>query len=260
MCPSDYYAVHYEINPWMDTRKKVNRKKAVKQWEDLYDILVNAGFTIELITPVQTLPDMVFTANAGLIWKNSFIKSNFRHKERKGEEKYFKNWFKKKGMRIKEIPQNITFEGEGDTLKSGNIFFAGYITRSDIKAHRVISELTGKLVLSLELVNASFYHLDTCFAALGKDTVIYHPRAFDKFGKTVITENTSSLIEVKSADAGRFFCNAIPFGKNIIVNSGCDGSSKTLENKGYKIIETDLSEFIKAGGSAKCLVLFMDNK
>ncbi|MBI5374936.1 MAG: amidinotransferase [Candidatus Schekmanbacteria bacterium] len=259
MCPPDYYAIDYEINPWMHVRNKADQKKAKKQWENLHDIINNLGVKIEIIKPIKGLPDMVFTANAGLAFGRKFIKSNFRYKERKGEEKHFAGWFDKKGYEVFTIPRAIHFEGEGDILKIDDSFFAGYVIRSDIRAHEIISKITGKRVLSLELVNKRFYHLDTCFAPLSDKAIIYYPRAFDAFGRKVITKNIKTRIPVNAKDAARFCCNAVTIGETAIINSRCKDAKDNLKNHGMKVIETDLSEFIKAGGSAKCLVLFIDN-
>ena len=98
MCPPDYYSIRYEINPWMSIRRKSKQKIAKKQWEDLYNLLDRKiGVSIKLIEPQKDFPDMVFTANAGLVYNSIFIRSNFRFKERKGEAKYFERWFKKNG-------------------------------------------------------------------------------------------------------------------------------------------------------------------
>ncbi|HJN66163.1 MAG TPA: amidinotransferase, partial [Pirellulales bacterium] len=60
--------------------------------------------------------------------------------------------------------------------------------------------------------------------------------------------------------AGRFACNAVVVGKTVITNSGCPQLHEALAGRGYEPQETDLSEFVKAGGSAKCLTLRLDGE
>ena len=71
MCEPEYFEVSYAINPWMTANiGRVNRALAAQQWRQLYDTLLQHA-SIKLITPVAGLPDMVFTANAGLVSKQT---------------------------------------------------------------------------------------------------------------------------------------------------------------------------------------------
>ncbi|OGL40846.1 MAG: hypothetical protein A2042_07525 [Candidatus Schekmanbacteria bacterium GWA2_38_11] len=258
MCPPDYYSIRYEINPWMSIRRKSKRKIAKKQWEDLYNLLDRKiGVSIKLIEPQKDFPDMVFTANAGLVYNSIFIRSNFRFKERKGEAKYFERWFKKNGYRTIKLPQEFNFEGEGDALFHGENLFAGYIIRSDINAYNIISNVIKKRILPLELVNNKFYHLDTCFLPLPNGEVVYYPYAFDEFGRKLVKNYIAKRIIIKKPEALRFGCNAIAIEKDVILNTGCVNLKNKLLELNYRVFEANLSEFIKAGGSAKCLVLFI---
>ncbi len=73
MCPPDYYGIEYEINPWMSRSRGSQSELAREQWQRLHDTLVKLGVRIELLKPRQGLPDLVFTANAGVIFKNRFF-------------------------------------------------------------------------------------------------------------------------------------------------------------------------------------------
>lgn len=255
MCSPDQYAIRYVINPWMELTRQSNPRKAQQQWRSLVDILTRLGCEIQTIRPAKGLPDMVFTANAGLVSGRQVFLSRFRHKERKGEEQYFRAWFRKKGFQLRELPRNIFFEGSGDALFVGSRLFAAYRFRSDIRAHSLISEQLKVQVLSLELTKRRFYHLDTCFAPLSSRSVLYYPPAFDRYGRKVIEENIEDPIPVPRKEANRFVCNAIVIGGDAVMHHGCPETGSMLADRGYHVHETDLSEFIKAGGSAKCLVL-----
>src|SRR5579862_525431 len=93
LCSPDFYGIQYEINPWMDRRHNAVLALAQSQWLALREKLRSLDCEIELIAPQPNLPDMVFTANAGLVFGNKFIRSNFRHPERQGEEEHFDKWF-----------------------------------------------------------------------------------------------------------------------------------------------------------------------
>ncbi|TMA10699.1 MAG: amidinotransferase [Deltaproteobacteria bacterium] len=256
MCPPLYYAIEYEINPWMSRSRQSDSRLADEQWRALYQLLQDRlGVDVALVEPRPGLPDLVFTANGGLVWENKFIVSNFRHEVRRGEAAHFENWFAARGYEIFHLPEQIFFEGEGDLLMCGDLFFAGYRIRSDIVSHQKVAEIIEREVLSLELINDWFYHLDTCFCPLGSNQAIYYPGAFDGGAMKVLEDHVGTLIPIGEEEALRFACNAIVAEKNIVMNGGCPKIRAQLESMGFSVFETPLSEFIKAGGSAKCLVL-----
>ncbi|MBI2918237.1 MAG: amidinotransferase [Chloroflexi bacterium] len=262
MCPPDYFGIEYEINPWMDVRHQPDHELAAQQWQGLYRALTEKmGALVELLQPMPGLPDLVFTANAGWAQGDLFIAANFRYSVRARETPHFVAWFRERGCRIVELGRTEFFEGEGDILPCGDELFAGYRFRSDIRSHLRVGEILGRRVLSLELMDARFYHLDTCFLPLGQSKgdarAAYFPGAFDEYGRKVLREYTSELIEVSEKEAERFACNAVVVGRQIVMNTGCPTLRHALEERGYTVHETPLDQFLKSGGSAKCLVLFL---
>ena len=131
MCPPDHYGIEYEINAWMSRQRQADHAQAVRQWESLKDKLETSGATIELMQPAQGLPDMVFTANAGLVHRQEVILSRFKPPQRRGEEEHDKKWFDEHGFRVTLLPEDVFFEGAGDALFCGETLVAGYRQRSD---------------------------------------------------------------------------------------------------------------------------------
>ena len=259
MCPPDHYSIEYEINPWMSKDRQTDRQHAHRQWSDLRQILETClSSKIDLVEPIAGLPDMVFSANAGVVSGKKFITSNFRHDVRRGEAPYFVEWFLRQGFEIVRLPDEYFFEGEGDLLSRGDGCFAGYRIRSDILAHQRVAEIIESEVLSLELTDDWFYHLDTCFCPLGAGRALYYPPAFDRYARDVLQSHIAELIPVAAAEAQRFACNAIVAGNAIVMNDGCPEAREKLQGLGFTVYETPLDEFIKAGGSAKCMVLTID--
>ena len=258
MCPPDFYGIEYEINPWMSRSRQSNRRQAEKQWAGLRNILKKRlSASVNLVEPRAGLPDMVFTANAGIVWKHKFIVSNFRHAVRRGEAPLYEAWFRNRGFEVVQLPGEHYFEGEGDLLRCGDLWFAGYHIRSDILSHQKVAEIIEQEVLSLELTNDWFYHLDTCFCPLSPKRAVFYPAAFDRYARRVLENNIAELIPVSAQEAARFACNAVVAGDKIVMNDGCPKLRKKIEDAGFTVFETALSEFIKAGGSAKCLALII---
>jgi N-dimethylarginine dimethylaminohydrolase len=260
MCPPDFYGIHYEINPWMDMSRQAEHAVAVDQWNALHRVIQDAGAQVSLLEPVEGLPDLVFTANAAIIYQGQALVSRFRHRQRQGEEPYNRHWFAEHGFEVMDVPENFSFEGAGDALFCGDTLYAGYRMRSDAAGHQQIGRMLGTRVIPVELVNARYYHLDTCFCPLAACEAIWYPPAFDEYGQRAIREHVKSLIEVERPEAERFACNAVVIGRHVITNTGCDHLHAELNKRGYQSVATSLDEFVKAGGSAKCLTLRLDGE
>ena len=260
MCPPDYYGIEYEINPWMSRSRGSDPATSRTQWRRLYDVLVSLGAEVRLMDPVEGLPDLVFTANAGLVRQESVFLSRFRHEARQGETVHDAEWFADQGMDCVELPEGTYFEGAGDALFVGETLFAGYLIRSDVRAMQWVAERIGCRVIPMQLVDEFYYHLDTCFCPLDSRSAIVHLPAFDDYGRRAIAEHVETLIHVAPEEAARFACNAVVIGRNVVLNTGCPKLEAELADYGFTPHATPLDEFIKAGGSAKCLTLRLDGE
>ncbi len=260
MCPPDHYGIEYEINPWMNRERQADHGIAMQEWTALYQILVRLGVKISLVPAVAGLPDLVFTANAALIYRDMAILSRFRHEQRQGEEEHFAAWLKEHGFRVLRLSDERYFEGAGDALFVGDTLVAGYRIRSDALSHQAVARMVDCRVIPLELVSDYYYHLDTCFCPLSPTQAIYFPGAFDEYGRHALKEVVPELIPVDDDEARSFACNAVVVGAHVITNTGCPQLHADLKIRGFTPIETPLGEFVKAGGSAKCLTLRLDGE
>lgn len=259
MCPPDLYEVDYVINPWMEGNiHKSSREAAISQWQGLCTLLEKHA-EVERITPQAGLPDMVFTANAGVVIGKRFVLSRFLHPERQGEEGHFKKWFKKQGFEIFELPADLPFEGAGDALmdRQGCCLWAGYGFRSELDSHPHLARWLNIEVISLRLIDPRFYHLDTCFCPLEEGWLLYYPQAFDAYSNRLIEQRVPAekRLAVIEADAVRFACNTVNIGRKLFVNQVSADLRAQLDAAGFEVIETPLTEFMKSGGAAKCLTL-----
>jgi lysine-ketoglutarate reductase/saccharopine dehydrogenase-like protein (TIGR00300 family) len=259
MCAPDHYDVDYVINPWMEGNiHKSSRDRAGEQWQQLYCILADHA-TVDLIQPQKGIPDMVFTANAGLVLEKTAVLSRFFHKERQGEEPFFQQWFEENGFTVHVLPKDLPFEGAGDALldREGRWLWAGYGFRSELDSHPYLAKWLEIEVLSLRLMDERFYHLDTCFCPLANGYLLYYPPAFDSYSNRRIEMHVPAekRIIVGEADAVNFACNAVNIDQLVVMNRASIDLKDQLGDAGFKIIETPLTEFLKAGGAAKCLTL-----
>ena len=259
MCPPDFFTVDYVINPWMaGNEDQLNLDRAKAQWQELRDTVARFADVVT-IDPVPDLPDMVFTANAGVVYGEKAIASHFMPMERRPEEPIFKKWFRENGFQLYELDEKIGFEGAGDCLldRRGPWLWTGYGFRTEIEAHPVIGQYFGIELVSIRLTDERFYHIDTCFCPLTDGFLMYHPPAFDYESRIAIESRIPphKRIIVDTMDAGNFACNAINIGDRVILHRASDPLKARLMLAGFKVHEVKLTEFLKAGGSAKCLSL-----
>ncbi|MCP9440197.1 MAG: arginine deiminase-related protein [Nitrospira sp.] len=261
VCPPDFFGIEYEINPWMRLNNQVNHERAILQWNSLMAVFEkDIGVVLERMTPVPGLPDLVFTANAGIVVGRTAVVSRFRHPERQREEAYFENWFRDHGYEILTLEPGLFFEGAGDLLGFPDYWFGGYRQRSDVRAFPILSQWFHREIIPLELIDSRFYHLDTCFCPLSGGELLYFPAAFDHYGQTAIAERISpaNRLAVSEQDALRFACNAVCIGNHVVLPTGCSRTEQMLHERGYRTHAVPLDEFMKSGGSAKCLTLRLE--
>lgn len=259
MCPPRHFGVDYVINPWMQGQLgQTDHALAQRQWDRLRETL-SAHVQVTLIEPQPGLPDMVFTANAGMVRGNVVVLSRFRSPERQGEEPFFRAWFEQNGFVVAPWPAQTRFEGAGDALfdRGENLIWSGCGFRSDGAAAALLAKIFDCEVVSIRLVDSRFYHLDTCLCPLGGGWLMYYPPAFDAASTAAIERRVPAekRIAVDTADALQFACNAVELDATIIMNGATPQLQTRLRRAGFTPVLTPLSEFLKAGGTAKCLTL-----
>ncbi len=259
MCAPEHYRIAYEINPWMHRENAVVEERARAQWRDLHRALVELDVRVELVEQGAHVPDMVFTANAGIVAGSRFVPANFRYEERQPEAPLFTEWFEARGYEVVPIELDRHWEGEGDVLEVDGRVFAASGTRTEAAALDALDAILGVETVRLELVDPRFYHLDTCFFPIEARRAMFVPDAFSEASRARLAAAFDDLIEVPMEDALRFACNALRVGDTVVLNSGCDRTVAALERRGYRCVSTPTDEFLKAGGSVKCLVLTLDH-
>lgn len=253
MCPPTYFEVSYDINPWMTNQiGKVNNIQAQEQWQNLYNSLKEHA-DILLIDAQPKLPDMVFTANAGTVVGNQVILSKFSKDPRREEEVHFARWFYDQGYTIHQPDEY--YEGEGDHLVDHyNRHWMGYGFRTENFVTHSIEKYLNLSVTPIALSDDRWYHLDTAFCPLPGGELLWYSPAFDIKSQKIIIKSFSQQINISKDDALKFACNCVCIGKDLFLPAHTRVAN-ILRELNYRVHEFDLSEFIKAGGAAKCLVL-----
>jgi N-dimethylarginine dimethylaminohydrolase len=258
MCPPEHFGVLYEINPWMDSEVAVDRDLALAQWTTLVETLRVAGAAVEVMEPRQGVPDLVFTANAGVVNGTQFVPSRFRHVERQAETPWNIEWFSSHGWRVDELPAGVAHEGAGDALPFAGVLVSGYRFRSDAAAHAYLSTLTGVAVRSVELADERLYHLDITFCPLDDRRAIVAPLGWDTYGRRVMEQLVPEPLVLDDEEALQFVANSVVVGSTVIMPVCPPRVGRALERWGFDVVVTPMGEFLKAGGGCRCLTLALD--
>ena len=260
MCRPDFFTVSYRINPWMHPEEPTDTSLAVTQWEVLYQTYLDLGFDVQLVDPIAGLPDMVYAANGGFVLDNIAYGASFTYPERQPEGPAYMDWFGANGYDVR-VPANVN-EGEGDFLLVGDVILAGMGFRSASKSHEELAEIFGRPVITLNLVNPSFYHLDTAIAVLdpegdgaGYYNIAYLPSAFDEPSLAILRERYPDAVIVTESDAAVLGLNSYSDGYNVVIASRAKDFERQLRERGYNPIGVDLSELLLGGGGVKCCTL-----
>lgn len=259
MCPPAHFSVTYAINPWMNPNVPVNQDLAEIQWDVLRHTYMSLGHTVDLIDAEPGLPDMVFAANGGLVVNGRAYSAKFRYEQRHAESEAYRNWLKRAG--IDAVEPIETNEGEGDFLTLGTMVLAGSGFRTSIAAHIEAAEAIDRPVVSLELVDPRFYHLDTCLAVLDDGNgstpadIAYYPAAFSRHSQRTLRDLFPNAVICNEADALVLGLNAVSDGYNVVLPAAAAGFGEQLRARGYNPVPVNLGELLKAGGSVKCCTL-----
>ena len=253
MCRPEHFEVSYAINPWMDVTRAVDRDLAVRQWETLRQTYLGLGHEVHLIDPEPGLPDMVFAANGGLVVGGRAMGARFTHPERLAEGPAYFKWLADAGLEEVVEPLSVN-EGEGDFLVVGDLVLAGTGFRTDPRAHGEVQEFFGRPVISLQLVDPSFYHLDTALAALDDRHVTYYPDAFSHAAQRVLAQLFPDAVLADRADAEAFGLNLVSDGRHVVLNAEATAMAEKVAAAGYVPVPVELGELKRGGGSVKCAV------
>jgi N-dimethylarginine dimethylaminohydrolase len=266
----EHFEIKYAINSHMQSGGKLNqidKALAVSQWQTLKQVYEKLGFKTSVLAGDKDLPDMVFCANQSFVFWDlehqnpAVLMSHMRSDFRKPEVKHFRNWYQRQGYIVYELEDDVCFEGNGDGLLhlSKNLILGGYGERTDKKVYEQIEDRFGYEVLTLELSNPYFYHLDTCLCVLNSDTVAIVYEAFTERDRNQLFKLFKNVIKIEEEEGAKTFAgNAFsPNQKDVILQKGSFKFMADLQKNGFHPIEVDTSEYIKAGGSVFCLKMFL---
>lgn len=263
MCPPEHFGVLYEINPWMRDEVAVDLDLARTQWEGLRAAIEAAGAEVVTMPAHPEVPDLVFTANAGIVDGHRFVPSHFRFPERKPETPIYARWFDAEGYEVLRLPEDMDHEGAGDAValpraEGPPVLVSAHSFRSDEAAAPVLADLLGARVLPVRLTDERLYHLDLTLCPLDDRRALCAPSGWDAPGRAAIAELVPEPLWLEEDEALTFCVNSVVVGSTVLMPQVPPRVGRQLEAWGFTPVQVAVGEFLKAGGGCRCLTLALD--
>jgi N-dimethylarginine dimethylaminohydrolase len=261
MVRPDHFRVDYAINPYMDTAVQPDPHRAMAQWVDLVSTIERFGGTVEVAPQRADAPDMVYAMNLGLGVVRPegahVVMSHMRYAERRMEVQSSQPWFERSGRSTSYVGR----DGVGAHLEAGDAFawgdalVAGYGPRTEELALKHLATDLGVRVHGVRITHPAMYHLDLAFCPLDSRRAMVAPGAFDHASATALLELVPEPLVLTDDEALTTFCaNSIVIGRTVLMPAGAPERVRArLVDWDFDVVEVDVSEFHKGGGSVRCL-------
>jgi N-dimethylarginine dimethylaminohydrolase len=251
---------------------KVNHKRAMEQHKHLVSTLSrNVNYSVQKTN--DCIPDIVFIANGGLslprLPEPVMILPWMKFEQRRNELKYLTDIYDDLNMKVIQFPGSISapYEGvaESKWFNNGELLVMGYGYRSTKETVKIMRELLHEIytyynivppqIISFQIQSFYYYHLDIAMLGTSESECIIHKGAFKEKDIARLKQYLGKVSVLESDD--KFCLNSIVDGDNLITHKLTEKSTKeALEAlSGKTVIECDVSEFEKAGGGVRCMVL-----
>lgn len=258
LCRPTYYRVEYEINPWMK-KGSVDRGRALYEWETLVQTFEASNIQSYIVEQHERYPDMVFATDEGIVDKKNILLSNFRYKQRRGEQNCYLPWYRRQNLNIIHLKSQFFFEG-GDAIRWRDQLFLGFGFRTDFDAATYISSYLDADVYTVRLIDPFYFHLDTCLFVLNDDVAFYYPKAFDQPSRDLLRRVIPKLEILTEEEAEAFAANSLVTDHHVIIPKQKTRFAERIKSFGYNPIEVSMNEFLKSGGGVHCLTQVIEEE
>ena len=262
MVRPDHFRVDYRINPYMDLDDQPDRLRAMGQWVDLVSTIERLGGSVEVVPQRADAPDMVYAMNLGLgvlrpDGRSHVVMSHMRHAQRRMETLSAQPWFERSGRSTSYVGRDgvgAHFEA-GDVFAWGDALVAGYGPRTEKLALKHLAGDLGLRVRGVQITHPAMYHLDLAFCPLDDRRAMVAPGAFDRASAAALLDLVPEPLVLTDSEALTTLCaNSIVVGRTVVMPAGSpERVRRQLVEWDFDVVEVDVSEFHKAGGSVRCL-------
>ncbi|MBB5172346.1 dimethylarginine dimethylaminohydrolase family protein [Texcoconibacillus texcoconensis] len=231
----------------------IDINKAVQQHDYFVQVLKEHGVDVVLLTPLRTYPEQVFTRDIGFTLGYTVFVSDMAHGIRQGEENMFRTWLEGDLLSYFNIAGD-QIEG-GDVLIDKQTVYIGISSRTSESAINLLKRLLPQYEIVAVPFDEKYLHLDCVFNILSPDDALIYPGVIEPETEKWL-RSRYNCIEVTEDEQFSLGPNVFSIGEGKVFSlPGNQQVNTELRNRGFEVIEVDISEIIKSGGSFRCCTL-----
>ncbi|WP_226668827.1 dimethylarginine dimethylaminohydrolase family protein [Metabacillus litoralis] len=255
LCEPQYMTIRDVIN---ETQKQfedvgIHIDKAVKQHREFVKTLRENGVEVILLPYHQKFPEQVFTRDIGFTLGQTIFVAKMASDVRMGEEDVLKQWLDDEVLSYYNLAED-RIEG-GDVMIDGETIYIGLSSRTTKYSAEHLQSLLTQYEVKILPFKEKFLHLDCVFNVISPNVAIIFKEAFEK-EQIELLSSRYELIEVSAEEQFTLGTNILSLGQNKIISLPVNKEiNKKLREKGFEVIEVDITEIIKSGGSFRCCTL-----
>lgn len=255
LCQPQYMTIREVIN---ETQKEfkdegIHIKRALEQHREFVRTLEANGIEVVLLPYHKKFPEQVFTRDIGFTLGQTIFVAKMAHDVRIGEEAVLKQWLDDEEMSYFNLAED-RIEG-GDVIIDGETIYVGLSNRTHQEAVEHLQGLLIQYDVKAIPFKEKYLHLDCVFNVISPDTaLIYRPALTEE--DIHLFSSRYELIEVSEEEQFTLGTNVLCIGNKKILSLPINKQvNHNLRNRGFEVIEVDISEIIKSGGSFRCCTL-----
>ncbi|MFN7249318.1 MAG: dimethylarginine dimethylaminohydrolase family protein [Anaerobacillus sp.] len=255
LCEPKHMTIRDVIN---DTQKKfkdvgIHIEKAMKQHKEFVRKLEDHGIEVILLPPARKFPEQVFTRDIGFTLGQTIFVADMANRVRQGEEDILKDWLKGEEVSYYNIVGD-PIEG-GDVMINDGTIYVGLSDRTTEASIEHLESLLPKFKVIAIPFKEKYLHLDCVFNIISPTEALIYPEALTKRDIELFASQFD-LIEVTKEEQFTLGTNVLSIGdKKIFSLPVNEKVNQALRAKGFEVIEVDITEIIKSGGSFRCCTM-----
>jgi N-dimethylarginine dimethylaminohydrolase len=234
-------------------KENIDKELAVKQHRDFVQALRAQGVEAIMLPHVEEYPEQVFTRDIGFTIGQQLFVSHMGMGIRQGEDNILIKWLNDHAYPFYNL-QRESIEG-GDIMIDFDTVFIGISGRTSTNAVQCIKQLLPGYKVVPIAIERSYLHLDCVFNVLSPSEALVFSPALQQDDLDRLSARYE-LIEVTKPEQFTMGTNVLSIGRKRVFSLPVNRDvNRQLRGRGYEVIETDISEIIKSGGSFRCCTL-----
>ncbi|MBM7609117.1 N-dimethylarginine dimethylaminohydrolase [Lysinibacillus composti] len=255
LCQPQYMTIRDVINETQKHFKKegIHIERALEQHDVFVKTLKDHGVEVILLPYHKKYPEQVFTRDIGFTLGQTIFVAKMATDIREGEEDVLKQWLEDEEISYYNLVEE-RIEG-GDVVIDGNTIYVGLSERTDAKAAEQLQRLLNQFNVIPIPFKEKYLHLDCVFNVVSPEVALIYPKALTKEDIELFSSRYD-LIEVSEEEQFQLGTNVLSIGNKRVLSLPVNKNvNKQLRDRGFEVIEVDITEIIKSGGSFRCCTL-----